>query len=198
MKIDVCVFVTSLQQALVRRNFTLNGQDSILYGGEISQVQSIQNAAQANVYGLQAGLEVKVASGLVFASQFNYQQGKEELDNGQTSPLRHAAPWFGLSRLTYRKEAFTMQLYGTYSGAVPFDELPEEGKATDYIYAKDADGNPYAPAWYTLNVKVLYKLNQTASISAGVENLTDQRYRPYSSGISAAGRNVVLALLAQF
>jgi hemoglobin/transferrin/lactoferrin receptor protein len=28
----------------------------------------------------------------------------------------------------------------------------------------------------------------------GVENITDQRYRPYSSGISAAGRNFIGSL----
>ncbi|MFZ4633957.1 MAG: TonB-dependent receptor [Saprospiraceae bacterium] len=198
VKIDVCFYYTFLQQALVRRNFTSNGQDSIVYGGELSQVQAIQNAAKATVYGLQAGIEVKVAPGLLFVSQFNFQEGEEELDNGQTSPLRHAAPWFGLTKLTYKRDALTFQFYGTYSGAVPFDELSEEGKATDYIYAKDANGNPYSPAWYTLNAKALYNLNASVSISAGVENLTDQRYRPYSSGISAAGRNVLLAFLAQF
>ena len=32
----------------------------------------------------------------------------------------------------------------------------------------------------------------------GVENLTDVRYRPYSSGICAAGRNLVLSLRAGF
>lgn len=198
VKIDVCFYYTFLQQALVRRNFTSNGQDSIVYGGELSQVQAIQNAAKATVYGLQAGIEVKGAPGLLFVSQFNFQQGEEELDNGETSPLRHAAPWFGLSKLTYKKDALTLQFYGTYSGAVPFDQLSEEGKATDYIYAKDANGKPYAPAWYTLNIKFLYKINQAVNISAGVENLTDQRYRPYSSGISAAGRNVLLALHVQF
>jgi hemoglobin/transferrin/lactoferrin receptor protein len=30
-----------------------------------------------------------------------------------------------------------------------------------------------------------------------LENITDIRYRPYSSGISAAGRNLILSLRAQ-
>jgi hemoglobin/transferrin/lactoferrin receptor protein len=66
------------------------------------------------------------------------------------------------------------------------------------MYALDADGNPYSPSWYTLNFKALYQITQNFSVSAGVENITDQRYRPYSSGISAPGRNFIIALRARF
>ena len=54
VKIDLTGYYTILKNALVRRNFQLNGQDNIMYDGELSQVQAIQNAAEANVYGIQA------------------------------------------------------------------------------------------------------------------------------------------------
>jgi hemoglobin/transferrin/lactoferrin receptor protein len=41
-------------------------------------------------------------------------------------------------------------------------------------------------------------MTDTFDVSGGIENLTDQRYRPYSSGISGAGRNFILALTAHF
>lgn len=198
LKVDLTGYYTYLQNALVRRNFTLNGQDSIMYGGELSQVQAIQNAATATVYGVQAGFDAKFESGFGFASRFNYQKGEEELDNGSTSPSRHAAPWFGVTRITYTKSNLRIELNGQYSGEKRFEDLPEEEKGKDYIYAINADGNPYSPAWYTLNLKVMYKLNANLTVSGGVENLTDQRYRPYSSGIVAPGRNLILALKATF
>ena len=198
VKIDLAVFYTVLNNALVRRNFTLNGRDSILYAGELSQVQAIQNAARTTVYGFQAGLEVKLAGGFRFSSQFNVQKGEEELDNGDKSPARHAAPWFGTSRLTYAANKLNMQVYLQYSGEVPYSRLPEEGRATDYIFAVDANGNPYYPGWYTLNYKAMYQFAEHLSLSAGVENLTDQRYRPYSSGLVAPGRNFILSLRANF
>jgi hemoglobin/transferrin/lactoferrin receptor protein len=49
-----------------------------------------------------------------------------------------------------------------------------------------------------LNLKVQYQLAALLMLSAGVENLTDQRYRPYSSGIVAPGRNFIVALKASF
>ncbi len=198
VKVDVTAFYTLLNNALVHRNYTLNGQDSILYNGELSQVQAIQNAANAKVYGLQAGLEIKLLAGFSLTSQFNYQQGEEELDSGETGTSRHAAPWFGITRLTYHTGPLDLQLYGTYSGEVSYENLSEEGRNTAYLYALDENGNPYAPSWYTLNLKVLVKVTSHWQISAGVENLTDQRYRPYSSGLTAAGRNVLLSLRGRF
>lgn len=198
LRIDIAAYYTYLDDAMVRRNFTLNGQDSIMYDGEMSQVQAIQNAASATVYGVQAGLELKLPEGFGFSSQFNYQKGDEELDDGTTSPLRHAAPWFGISSLTYTAQKLKLDFYATYNGEVPFEDMPQEEQGKDYMYAIDADGNPYSPGWYTLNFKAMYHLNEVLSITAGLENITDQRYRPYSSGLVAPGRNFIISLKANF
>ena len=42
------------------------------------------------------------------------------------------------------------------------------------------------------------RLNEAWSFSGGIENITDQRYRPYSSGITAPGRNFILAVRTAF
>ena len=198
VKVDVTGYYTHLKNALVRRDFKLNGQDSIVYDDQLSQVQAIQNAAVANVYGVQAGVEVKLPSGFGFSSDFNYQYGEEELDDGTTSRSRHAAPWFGVSRLTYRAQNLNMQMYMNYSGKRDFEDLPEGEKSKTEIYAIDENGNPYAAGWYTLNYKASYQLNDTFTVTGGLENITDRRYRPYSSGISGAGRNFILSLRADF
>lgn len=198
VKIDLTAYYTYLNDAMVRRDFTLNGMDSIMYDGEMSKVQAIQNAAFATVYGIQAGLEVKLPAGFGVSSQFNYQHGEEELDDGTTGPLRHAAPWYGITHLTFSTGKLELDLYSNYNGEVSYTNLPEEERGKDYMYAKDKDGNPYTPAWYTLNIKALYQLTQNFSVSAGVENLTDQLYRPYSSGLSAPGRNFIIAMRARF
>ena len=198
VKVDVTGYYTHLKNALVRRDFKLNGQDSIVYDGQLSKVQAIQNAAEANVYGVQAGIEVKLPSNFGFSSDFNYQYGEEELDDGSKSRSRHAAPWFGVSRLTYSAQKLNMQLYLNYSGELDFEDLPESEKGKTEIYAINEEGNPYAAGWYTLNYKASYRLNDMFTVTGGLENITDRRYRPYSSGISGAGRNFILSLRANF
>jgi len=197
-RVDVTGYYTSLQNAMVRRDYTLSGQEYIMYDGVLSRIQAIQNAAVSNVYGIQASIEVKLPGGFSLSSDLNYQKGEEELDDGSVSPSRHAAPWFGASRLVYDYQNLELIFYAVYQGERKHEDLPEEEKGKTEIYAFDENGNTYAPGWATLNLKALYHINDFLSISAGIENITDKRYRPYSSGISGAGRNFVLSLRTDF
>jgi len=197
-KVDLTGYYTILDKALVRRDFALNGQDSIVYDGVQSQVQAIQNAATARVYGIQIGLEGKLLSGLGFSSNFNFQNGEEELSDGTTSASRHAPPWFGTTRLTYDAPDIDLELYTNYQGKRDFEDLAVEEQGKMEIYAADENGNPYSPSWYTINLKANYQLTDMFSIQAGLENITDQRYRPYSSGLAGPGRNYLLSLTADF
>lgn len=196
VKIDVTVYYTILQNAMVRRDFTLSGEDSIMYDGTLSRVMAIQNSAVATVHGLQAGFEIKLPKGFGLSSRINLQRGEEELDNGTKSPLRHAAPTFGVSHLTYTAKKLMLDVYVIYNGERAYNWMPQEEIDKPYLYAVDANGLPYSPGWYTLNLKAMYQLTAKLSLSAGLENITDQRYRTYSSGIAGAGRNFVMSLRA--
>jgi hemoglobin/transferrin/lactoferrin receptor protein len=197
-KMDITGYYTYLDNAMVRRDFSIGEETYIMYDGELSQVQALQNAAFARVYGLQAGIEVKLPNGFGVSGDYNIQEGKEELDNGKNSPTRHAPPAFGNLEVSYSKEGLNMQVYTHFSGEKSFDKMPLEEISKSYLYAQDSNGNPYSPSWYTLNFKANYQLNKTFNIGAGLENITDQRYRSYSSGISAPGRNFIMSLKAQY
>lgn len=198
IEFDVSGYYTYLNNALVRRDFTLNGLDSIIYDGELSRVQAIQNAAFITVYGVQAGLDICLPSGFGLSANVNVQIGEEEVDDGSTSALRHAAPFFGIVRLTYENHNLKLAIYTAFSEGRTYDQLPQEERTKTEIYAVDANGNPYLPSWATLNFKADYRFHKNFSISAGLENIADLRYRPYSSGIVAPGRNVILAATAYF
>jgi hemoglobin/transferrin/lactoferrin receptor protein len=194
LKTDVTGYYTILEDAIVRRNFTLNGSDSLMYDGVMSRVQALQNAAEAHVYGVQLGMEVNLSPELELISDFNFQKGEEELDDGSSSPSRHAAPWFGVTRLVYELPSLVLELNSEYQGEKKHNDLSVSEKGKTEIYALDENGNTYAPAWYTVNFKALYEFNSNYTLTAGLENITDQRYRPYSSGVSAPGRNFIISL----
>ncbi|MBK8701058.1 MAG: TonB-dependent receptor [Saprospiraceae bacterium] len=198
LKADVAAYYTVLNDAMVRRSFNFNGEDSIFYAGELSRVEAVQNAAKATVYGIQAGLEIKLARGLSAMGKYNYQIGEEELDDGSTSPSRHAPPSFGYANLSYRRSGLNVVAYIEFSGKKEFEELPQEEQDKAYLYAIDKDGKPFAPSWHTYNLKGSYLLGAHLICSAGIENITDLRYKTYSSGLVAPGRNLVISLRATF
>ena len=96
----------------------------------------------------------------VLSSKINYQQGEEELENGEKSPLRHAAPLFGTVHLTYKLSNLITDLYLLYNGGIKYKNLAEEEKGKPHIYALDKNGNPYSPSWQTVNLKVSYLLRE--------------------------------------
>jgi hemoglobin/transferrin/lactoferrin receptor protein len=198
IKFDLGIFYTQLNDAMVRRAIQANGSDSILFDGQMRKTFSIQNAAKAEVYGGNLGIELKLPKGFSIESRFNYQRGKEEMDNGNISSSRHAAPAFGITKLNFKTNQLQMQLYLMYSAAVKHEQLNEEERQKPFIYTKDINGNLYSPEWFTLNYKMMYQFSPLFKISAGVENLLDKMYRPYSSGIVAPGRNFILSLNLSF
>ncbi len=196
--IDASSFYTILENAMVRRDFELEGQRTITYQGEESNIQAIQNAANAWVYGFEGGLEIRFSPALKLLSQITLTSGKEELENGDTAPLRHAAPLFGNTHLVWTFSKVKLDLYSEYNGKFDYEDLAPSEREKAYLYAVDENGNPYSPSWYTINFTGQYEINENWKATASLENITDQRYRPYSSGIAAAGRNFIVALSYSF
>ncbi|WP_339752044.1 TonB-dependent receptor [uncultured Winogradskyella sp.] len=191
--LDLATYYTFLDNALIRRDFEINGETEIVYDGELSTVQAIQNASKAWIYGFEAGIEINFTDQLKLQSQYNVIGGTED-NEGVEAPIRHVAPNFGRTHLIWKKDKFLLDAFLIYNNALSFNQLAPSEISKDYLYASDKDGNPYAPSWRTLNIRTQYRYNDKLSITASLENITDQRYRPYSSGISAAGRNLILAL----
>lgn len=198
LKLDVSLYSSRLKNALVRRNFTLNGLDSIEYDGVLSRVQAIQNAANLWVQGLHAGIELKLPYDFTWSADVNLQRGEEELDDGENSPARHVVPMFGQSTLKYNKDRFALALEMSFQSERAHENMPLIELDKTEIYALDESGNVYAPGWWVLDFKFQYTLSEQINIVLGLDNLLDKRYRPYSSGISAGGRGAFLALNARF
>ncbi|MBM3426531.1 MAG: TonB-dependent receptor, partial [Bacteroidetes bacterium] len=198
LKLDVTGYYTRLEQAMVRRPTTLNGQTELLYSGQMSKLFSIQNAAFAEIKGIQAGIELVLGRQLLFSSNYNWQKGVEELDNSTTSPSRHAAPAFGASKLRLHGKKGTLELSAQYSAAMPFEKMPQEEIGKPAIYATDTNGKPYSPSWTIFNLAARIPISSFLQINAGIENLLDLQYRGYSSGIVSPGRNFQLSLKGTF
>ena len=187
-------YYTYLVDALVRRDFSFNGQTEIEYNGEPSNVQAIQNAAKAYVYGFEFGLEAYFNENLSLNSNLTLTEGIEEDDDGTDSPSRHAAPTFGDVHLIWKNQKLKADIFLNYNGEVSNDDLALSEQSKTYMYASDANGNPYSPSWYTLNFRSQYQITNALKASVSLENMTNQRYRTYSSGIAAPGTNLILGL----
>jgi len=203
---EIVGFYSILKDAMLRSNFTFNGQDSIFFDGELSRVQALQNFGRAKIYGASAKFNYRFNEKLRMTHTFTFTDGKvtDQEDNtvydfngreivlGSDIPLRHTAPPFGRSSFTYESLNFRYEFYISYNGKRSAENFSPSELSKPHLYT--ADGSL---AWYTLNFKAQYTLNGW-TINGGIENILDKHYRPYSSGISAPGRNFILSLRYSF
>lgn len=190
VEISGTLFYSFLHQAMVRGDFTIDGKDSIIYDGELSKVQAFVNTGRANIYGFNAAIKMELSTNWSAFMSINYIRGKDLIAN---EPLRHTTPFFGMTSLYYTLKKFRGELFIKFNGKREYEDLPPSERNKPHLYSRDG-----SPAWYTLNLRLNYRINNSLSVNSALENILDHHYRTYSSGISAPGRNFVISLKANF
>ena len=175
-----------LRDAMVRRDFSVNGQDSIIYDGELSRVQALVNTGKAYIGGVSVNMKVDFAKFFTLFSSITMMKG---LDTEENLPLQHTTPAFGKTSITFRGRQFKLELNGEYQAARDFDDLAPSEQNKTHLYTTDG-----ALGWSIMNFNISYQPNAYFQINGAVENIFDKHYRPYSSGISAPGRNFIFSL----
>ena len=195
IELDFSSYVTYLYNSFIRDDFTLsNGVSEIIYDGELSQIQALQNSSKSFIYGIEFGINMFLNKNFRIKSQHNLIAGYELDDLPFGMPVRHIPPNYGNFHLIYNNGDFTIDTYLNYNSKISFNNLAESERAKPYMYALDENGNPYSPSWMTFNVRSKYSFSKMLNINFTVENITNQLYRPYSSGISAPGLNFIFSL----
>lgn len=181
---------TWYDNAIVVRDFTVNGQDSVMYEGVLSRVQANQNTKQAILTGFNVNLLWQIVPHLKMSGTVTYTYAQEIISD---TPLDHIPPLFGRVGLTYKKKKWEIQAYALFNDAKTLSRYSPSGE--DNFKFATPDG---MPGWYTLNLKSSFKASKKVQLQLGLENILDRHYRAFASGISAPGRNLIAALRVKF
>lgn len=175
-------FYSHLQNAMVRRPFAFNGQDSVFFDDQLSQVQALVNTGRARVYGASLVLEWQLDPNWYINGSYTYVQGSDLEANVR---LRHVPPPFGQARLGYQKEQIRLEFVVNAQGGIAFEDLPPTEQEKAYLYP--AEG---ALSWYTIGARFGWQFKPWLNFQFKIDNALDVHYRTYSSGISAPGRQL--------
>ncbi len=214
LNVELTGFYTIFRNGLVKAPYSLNGQDSILYNGVLCQVLSTQNSNKAYLYGFTAGVHTENIHGFLLNSTVTYSYGRFNTDRSQLSsvyekqpngtyllvkknvsskPLDHNPPLIGRTAISYTHRRFTTEFWCMYNGWKRLDEFNADGE--DNAQYATADG---MPAWFTLNWKGSVNIIPGLQVQLAAENLLDRNYRAFASGFSAAGRNFMVGVRANW
>ncbi len=171
---------------------TFNGQDSIVYDGILSAVRQMQNRNNAYIAGGYIAIRGNITKYLAVSAAVNYTYGRVKTDSIDV-PLDHVAPLFGRAGVMLTLKKFQAEFYTLFNGKKRLEDYSSSGE--DNLQYATADG---MPAWYTLNLRASYNVNRYLQIQLALENILDRNYRVFASGISAAGRNLMVTLRTNF
>lgn len=190
LRMDIVGYYTLLTNAIVRTDYALNGQDSMMYDGDMYRISANYNANLAHIYGASVNMISDFYNNIVLKASLNYTRGRNLTDD---VPLGHIPPVFGRVSITYDYKKFRFDSFVYYNGwkftdsFSPYGE-DNEDEATMFGY----------PSWWTLNLHSSYRINDYLTAQFAIENILDQFYKPFASGVSAPGRNFIVTLRTHF
>lgn len=192
IKIKTTGYYTFLTNAINTQSFQFNGNDSIVYDGQMSKVLSNVNSKKAYIYGFSGNFSADISNVFSLVSTINYTFGRIKTDSA-LYPLGHIPPLFGKTSVFFKINKFKAEFFVNYNGRKSVDDYSISGE-DNFQYATP-DG---MPAWYTLNLRAAYQVNKHLQFQAALENILDVNYRVFGSGISSAGRNFIFTLRGGF
>ena len=201
--IGITGYYTLLNNYIIREGFTLNGSSTILFDGEEGTIVANVNKDNAYVLGGTFNIRSRFANYFTGKASVTYTKGKTYDTN---EPLSSIPPLFGQAELNFAKNKFELGLNLRFNGrkktnlynvteSIDRIELtpeidPDARNIRDQYYG--------APFWVTLNATSNYRLMRNINLQLAIDNIFDQHYIEFASGISAPGRNFSFAVLVNF
>ncbi|MBU2268614.1 MAG: TonB-dependent receptor, partial [Bacteroidetes bacterium] len=192
VNLQMGTYYTWYRDAITLQNSTFNGQSVIIYDGQQSNVVTSVNAARAFIYGFDVQLNAQIFDFLNFKSNLNYTYGRV-INSTINQPLDHIPPLFGQSSLQLKIKKFQSEFFAQYNGWKRLKNYSNSGE--DNLQYATVDG---MPSWCTFNLRNAYQININLNVQFSIENISDQNYRVFASGISSAGRNFIFSFRANF
>ena len=186
------IYFTRFFDAIVTDKFTFNGQDSIIYDGEMSQVFANQNKEKAYIYGFSSNITSQCSENFLLTFMMNYTYGRIKTDSSDY-PLDHIPPFMAHLQLTYTYNNFSADFFVNYNSWKKLKNYNLNGEDNEQYATPEG-----MPAWFTANFRASWKVHKMITLQAGVDNIFDTQYRTFSSGINAPGRNIFASFQFHF
>ncbi len=191
-------YYTLLDNYIVRAPFILNGSSTIIYDGEELNIVANVNNKTAYIVGGTFTFKGNLSNSFNTKASLTYTKGKAY---DTEEPLSSIPPVFGNIELNYVKNRLeiglnlvfngrkTLEKYNISEGIDNIEETPFISEDQEYYGS---------PSWNTLNFYTRVKATKNIDFLFNVDNIFDQHYKEFASGISAPGRNFSLTILGNF
>jgi hemoglobin/transferrin/lactoferrin receptor protein len=186
-------FYTQLQDAIIRENFTLpSGETIYVTNNDTFNIVANVNAENAFIQGVSVNIDQQIAKGLNVEASYNVLMGRVVNKGDVDDPLGHIPPNYGRFFMTYEKDRLQLQAGTRFNGFKPLDNY---GGSVDNPEFATENGSE---SWYTLHATAAFEIHKSFTLQVGMDNILDQFYVPFASGVPGAGRHISITMRGQF
>ena len=193
--LGVTGYYSLLTDAIIREELPFfDGSNELIMGPDTLTTTANVNANSGNIRGVTIYGQASFTSRLKFNGSVSIQGGTAITEDGESQPLGHIPPTYGNFSLSYTWPRITLTAQHRFNA---WKRIEDYGGSVDNsdLGAIDSDGNEVgSPSWQVLSLSAQATLSEQLTFNLALENIFDQHYRPFASGVSGAGRHVVLAL----
>ncbi len=190
--INVALYSTYMKDAIIRSGYELDGSNKFIRDNDTLDIVANVNAAKAVVYGISLQTKVDIIDPISlkigYTKIIGSQYQNPTISSNDSTPLSHIPPAYGKAGLIYHKNKLVAGIKYKYYGSKPVEEY---GDSSDNFENATKEGTP---SYHLFDIEAAYSFNDKLKVNLGVQNIFDTHYRLFSSGVSGAGRNIVISV----
>ena len=206
--INANAYYTLIDDAIMRvdadtndyNGFIIDPDEDFLY------IKTNKNTGMAEIFGATASISMRIASNYTVETDYTYIKGRNIKND---LPFTHIPPSFGKTAFYADYDNWRASFFVLYNGRKAIEEYDiesgtdnEEESPIEWVLHEESNSMIIeyqgTPAWYTLNMGSMYRFSDSFTVQLALENILDNHYKTFASGLSAPGRNFILTLRAKF
>jgi len=206
--INANAYYTLIDDAIMRvdadtndyNGFIIDPDEDFLY------IKTNKNTGMAEIFGATASISMRIASNYTVETDYTYIKGRNIKND---LPFTHIPPSFGKTAFYADYDNWRASFFVLYNGRKAIEEYDiesgtdnEEESPIEWVLHEESNSMIIeyqgTPAWYTLNMSSMYRFSDSFTVQLALENILDNHYKTFASGLSAPGRNFILTLRAKF
>lgn len=199
------VFYTLVDNYILRDHvYNSDGSKFLVeFDGELGEAVSNQNRGSAYITGYTTSYLGKISDAWNTSGFITYTKGRTY---DTEEPMSSIPPLFGQFEVNYKNNKIELGADLRFNSKKDIEDFNfREGidnhdltPIVDENATTDVDMYYGTPSWMTVGLNGRYALNDNFSMQARLNNLFDEHYIEFASGVSAPGRNLSLSFVANF
>lgn len=190
----------------IQRDFVFNADGTnkqVEFDGDLGNAVSNQNKGNAYIFGYTLNYLGKISKTINTSGFITYTKGRTY---DTKEPMSSVPPLFGQFEMNYKKNKIEIGATLRFNSKKDIQDFNFTEGIDNHDLTPIVNSNATSekdiyfgsPSWMTLGLHGSYSVSDNFSFQARLDNVFDEHYIEFASGVSSPGRNLSVSFVANF